>query len=171
MKNLFVICLFVAPLGVAYSVALGDAERWNVRFEKSLLDDSMNVYLWRKSIVNIRTKYGAPVTPLFVIACTEDVTSAHVSWDTYISSKDVPVLVRQDSDDAIELKWDISTDRESTFIRRPIAFVRSLLKRKQLVVEVTPFGESPVMAIFNLDDLAEAIKPLAEACHWKVSTS
>jgi hypothetical protein len=36
---------------------------------------------------------------------------------------------------------------------------------------VTPYGDSPQTAVFNIKGIETAIGPLAEACHWNTATA
>src|SRR5262245_22935382 len=47
-----------------------------------------------------------------------------------------------------------------------ISFLKDLLGGKMLFIQATPFNESPVSAEFNIEGLADAIKPLRAACGW-----
>ncbi|EIA1333958.1 hypothetical protein K6675_004653 [Vibrio parahaemolyticus] len=43
---------------------------------------------------------------------------------------------------------------------------KNLCSIEQLLTQITPYSESPVMATFDVSGLSEAIKPLRKACHW-----
>jgi type VI secretion system protein VasI len=47
-----------------------------------------------------------------------------------------------------------------------IPFVKRLLGGKRLLVEVAPFGASPVLAEFPVAGLDMAVAPLRQACGW-----
>jgi Type VI secretion system VasI, EvfG, VC_A0118 len=45
--------------------------------------------------------------------------------------------------------------------------LKDLMKSESLLVELTPYSESPIMTSFDVRGLTEAIKPLQAACPWK----
>jgi type VI secretion system protein VasI len=38
--------------------------------------------------------------------------------------------------------------------------------KSTMIVRITPFGENPFTATFNISGLEEAIVPLRQACKW-----
>ena len=48
----------------------------------------------------------------------------------------------------------------------PIPFLRTLVESERLVVQTTPYLESPSTAIFALAGAEAAISPIAEECGW-----
>jgi len=40
------------------------------------------------------------------------------------------------------------------------------MKHDNFLTQITPYGENPVMATFDIQGLKEAIKPLRKACGW-----
>ncbi|HHD81926.1 MAG TPA: hypothetical protein ENK94_01905, partial [Campylobacterales bacterium] len=67
---------------------------------------------------------------------------------------------------AVTKRWSISTDHEATFPPKSIGFTKDLIKHDKLLVQLTPYGDSPVMTTFDIGGLEEAIKPLRKACNW-----
>ena len=68
--------------------------------------------------------------------------------------------------DATTELWGISTDNVATFVAQPIPFLRTLVASDQLILQTTPYGESPSMATFELIGARAAIDPIAETCNW-----
>lgn len=142
------------------------AGKWQVSVEKSPIDDSTNVYMRVQAEAPVGTGYKRAHPSLF-IRCMENNTSSFINWGMFLGTDETRVLTRLDSNAAAERNWSISTDRKAVF--RPgdnVAWAQELMRYKKLLVQVTPYGESPVMATFDLTGLSEAIKPLREACHW-----
>jgi peptidoglycan hydrolase-like protein with peptidoglycan-binding domain len=53
-----------------------------------------------------------------------------------------------------------------------MTFIREIVHHERLLVQLTPYGEPPVMTTFDLRGLAAAIQPLAERClppEWLLS--
>ena len=77
------------------------------------------------------------------------------------------MLIRLDKQKSKTRSWSISTDNKAVFVRgSDISFAKELMKHDKLLTQVTPYGESPVMATFDIRGLTEAIKPLRKTCNW-----
>ena len=62
-------------------------------------------------------------------------------------------------------QWPLSTDKKATFYPRDdAAFLEQLLTSNSFVAQTTPYGESPITAVFDLTGLTAAVKPLREVC-------
>lgn len=68
--------------------------------------------------------------------------------------------------DATTELWGVSTDNEATFVTRPIPFLRTLVVSERLVMQATPYGESPTLATFDLAGGRAAIEPISDVCNW-----
>lgn len=140
--------------------------RWSVRSEKSPIDDSVNVYLSVQSEELVRSGYNT-VRPSLFIRCSENKTNVFLDWGLYLGLDSTPMLTRFDSDNATTETWSISTDNKAVFVRRgDITFAKKMMNHNKLLTQITPYGESPVMATFPISGLSEAIKPLRQACGW-----
>ncbi len=77
------------------------------------------------------------------------------------------MLTRLDKESAVTKAWSISTDNKAVFVSGSnIAFAKQFMEHQSLLAQITPYGESPVMANFDLVGLTDAIKPLRDACKW-----
>jgi type VI secretion system protein VasI len=64
-------------------------------------------------------------------------------------------------------KWmSTGDDGDSVFFSRPIDMIKQMLSAKRLLVEVEPLRMASQVASFELEGLAEAIKPLRGQCKW-----
>lgn len=140
--------------------------KWNVREEKSPIDDSLNVHLFVTSNETVRSGYST-VKPSLHIRCSENETNVFLNWGLYLGLEKTKMLTRFDKEKATMSSWSISTNNEAVFVRgNDIEFAKKVMKHQKLLVKVTPFGENPIVATFDISGLSEAIKPLREACHW-----
>ncbi len=140
--------------------------KWKVREDRSPIDDSVNVYLSITAAETVRSGYNT-VRPSLYIRCAENKTNVFLTWDLYLGLDSTTMLTRFDKQKATTSKWSISTDNKAVFVRgSDIDFARKLMNHNKLLTQITPYGESPVMATFEISGLQEAIKPLREACHW-----
>ncbi|MCX8474261.1 MAG: type VI secretion system-associated protein TagO [Sphingomonas sp.] len=110
------------------------------------------------------------------IRCQSNRTELYVNWNDYLGddSGDVyeewkKITIRIGSQEARTERWGISTDSEATFApSSPVALIQKMAKVDRLVLQTTPYNESPVTAVFNLKGIEKAVSPIAEGCGWKL---
>ena len=140
--------------------------KWRVGSETSPIDDSKNVYLNLTADKPVPGKYSRETYPTLVARCKENETNLFINFGFFLGSDSTSVTTRLDKEKAKKSTWLISTDHDAIFARSSIAFLKKLLKHDRLLVQLTPYGESPRMTEFDVRGLSSAIKPLREACHW-----
>jgi type VI secretion system protein VasI len=140
--------------------------KWRVQEGKSLIDDSINVYLTLVADDSVKSGYNT-VTPILFVRCAENKTDVYLAWDLFLGTDETRMLTRFDDEKAEKNTWSISTDHKAAFFRgSDVDFSKTLMKHEKLLVQITPYGENPVMATFEIRGLSDAIKPLRAACHW-----
>ncbi|MBK5072236.1 type VI secretion protein [Budviciaceae bacterium CWB-B4] len=143
---------------------------WMITQKVSPIDDSKNVVISLYADRPIETKSNGKSMPLLTIRCAEKKTSFYVYWDTYLGSKSLEVTHRLDSDKALTERWDISTDNKAVFYSDwnggAKAIIKQLNGKDKLFMQLTPYGSSPVSAIFYLNGMDNALKPVRDACGW-----
>ncbi len=139
--------------------------KWDTSIATSEIDDSQKVILTLAAENTIRSSYRTE-RPTLYLRCAENKTEAYINWGVFLGSDNTKVLLRYDKEKAKTRRWGLSTDHKATFVRGNIPFIKKLLKHKKLLVQVTPYSDSPVTTTFDLRGLKEAIKPLRKACHW-----
>jgi type VI secretion system protein VasI len=125
-----------------------------VNEEQSPLDDSRNVYLSTRSLQMTLGTLRLPVTPTLHLRCAENTTSIFVTWETVLDNESVEVTTRIDKLPAKSNYWNVSTDFEAVGLwngAEAIPFIRSLFGHDRLLVRVTPYGDSPPTAVFNIE--------------------
>lgn len=137
--------------------------RWLADVKINPIDDSKTVTLVSEAVSGI-SRRGYPVYAY--IRCKSNETDFFINWNDYIGGDEPAVLSRIGNAQAQTSKWDISTDNETTFHPQPIPFIKSLLASDKLILQVTPYSESPVTVIFDLTNLSESIKPVRDTCKW-----
>jgi type VI secretion system protein VasI len=76
-------------------------------------------------------------------------------------------MTRFDAETPQRESWSLSTDFGTSFVPgSEIGWRKKAMQHKKLFARITPYGESPVSAPFDITHLAQAIKPLRKACHW-----
>lgn len=126
--------------------------KWVVKSEISKIDDSVNayVYLDAENIVKSWNK-----------------TSLYVDWDMYLGLDSLNVLTRLGKTKATNKEWLISTDSKASFYNgNVIMYIKELMNHNSMLLQITPHGESPVSAEFDIRGLSVAIKAVRESCKW-----
>ena len=137
--------------------------KWHISEDINPVDDSKTVAL----ILVADSGEGPWGESLYlVMRCQSAQTNLLINWNTFISTESEYVLTRVGKDEAVTKKWRVSTDYQATFHPAPVAFIKEILTSNKLVVQVTPYGENTVTAIFDTTGLENAIKPLRETCSW-----
>ncbi|MDO6459635.1 type VI secretion system-associated protein TagO [Granulosicoccaceae sp. 1_MG-2023] len=136
---------------------------WETTHKVNPIDDTETVVLTQSSSSE-RTRYGR--APTLVIRCKSNKTEMYVNWADYLGSK-ARVLERLDKETAQTSAWSLSTDHRATFYPgSPIRRLKQMADGSTYVLQVTPYNESPVTAIFDMNALSEALTPLRKACNW-----
>lgn len=144
---------------------------WRVRIEKSLIDDSENVFLSLSSKEQTNCPYKSGTHQIY-IACRENTTSVWVIFGgCFMSSIQGKgrVTYRLDSEKASTKDFRESNDNSALGLWNggsSIPFIKQLLGHDRLVIRAMPFSDSTVTGQYNISGLDEAIVPLREACHW-----
>jgi type VI secretion system protein VasI len=154
-----------APDAAAPPPAPERTGKWEVREERNALDDSRTVYL-ALAADSGAARFGR--APILVARCQSNRTEVFVLWHSYLGSDGRDVTVRIDRGTARSERWSLSTSEDATFAPAPIAFLRGLSGARELVLQVTPYREAPITAVFDPSGLAAALAPLAEACNWRL---
>jgi len=136
--------------------------KWNVTVDTNPIDDSKTVTLVLDSDSG-KNRWGKSV--YLVARCKSNSTNLYIGWNEYLGREAV-VLTRVGDNKASTSRWSMSTDSKATFHKKPISFLKEMLKSNKLVAQITPYNESPITAIFNTSGLENAITPLRETCSW-----
>lgn len=108
-----------------------------------------------------------------VLRCHENTTSLYFVTGCRMTSGDYndygDISYRLDDDRARTVGGHESTNNRSLGLwtgGRSIPVIKQMFGKTQMVVRMTPYGENPFTATFDIAGLNEAISPLREACHW-----
>ena len=149
------------------SIDLTDTGQWDVTVGVNPIDDSEVVRL----VLVAQSGQSAWREPVTLVArCKSGETDVFIMWRDYLGSDNPRVLTRIGKQKASETRWSPSTDNTATFHTNPVVFLKQILweaaESTSLVAQTTPYNENPVTAIWDTKGLANAIKPLREACNW-----
>ena len=150
---------------------------WRTGRTTNALDDSPTV----TAVLDAAQGVGGLLDsdPIQVIArCQSNKTEVYIRWHDFLGddtptdvySEQKRVTYRFPPADATTELWGISTDNVAAFVAQPIPFLRTLVASDQLILQTTPYGESPSMATFELIGARAAIDPIAETCNWTLPT-
>ncbi|WP_088624665.1 type VI secretion system-associated protein TagO [Oceanicola sp. 22II-s10i] len=147
------------------------ASQWRTSRETNPLDDSTTVFL-ALTATSGQSRWGEPIT--LVARCKSNKTELYVNWGDYLGddSRDVYsewkyVNVRVGEAPMRTEKWGVSTDRKAAFAPGWAGnFLKELLDQDRLVLQTTPYGENPSLAVFDITGLRSVLGLLAETCNW-----
>lgn len=147
--------------------------KWEVSTATSKLTDDKNVtlFLTSEEVVNCGWNRGDKIG--LVIRCNEKKTSMYFNTRCHMTSSEYndygDVTYRLDSDKARTVGMTESTDNKAIGLwsgGKSIPVIKQMLTKNEMVVRMTPYGESPFTATFKIAGLADAIKPVREECKW-----
>lgn len=141
-------------------------KNWYVYEKQSEFEDTIDISLSVRSERNYFNKYEEEVTPLMTLECRENKTEVAIRWYTYLNNDTLDQRIRVDDKPDITQEWDVSTDYKAVFSQNPIELIKELSTAKSLLVEVTPYGDTPKVASFPIDGLEKLVPKLRQACNW-----
>lgn len=119
------------------------------------------------------SRFNGPVR--FVARCQSNQTEVYVVWHEYLGDDSRSVYdeykmvdVRVGDAESSSQQWGISTDKQATFAPASIDLLRQMAKQKRLVMQTTPYNESPITAVFDLTGAKAAIGEVAKTCNWEL---
>ena len=148
-----------------------DTGDWTIDVEKSVMDDSTNVFLFLDADQQTNCPYkDAPHT--IAIACRENETNLWFRFGGCFMS-DIQgkgrVTYRLDSDQARTKSFRESNNNMALGLwsgGQAIAFIKEMFGHERMIVRAQPFSESQVTGHYDIAGIETAIKPLREACNW-----
>jgi len=145
--------------------------KWRVMSDKNPLDDSTTVNAILTASSGKGT-YGGDVT--LIARCQSNKTEVYVNWNSYMGSGGVYgsdtsyTSVRIGSGKTLKQGWSFSNNGKGTFAMQPIKLLRNIASdNNKLVVQATPFSESPITAVFDTAGARNALDKLSKTCNWK----
>ena len=133
-----------------------DVGSWRVGEDVNPIDDTktFTAILTAKSG---KSKWGDNI--YIVLRYRSGKSEVYINWKSYLGSEAF-VLTRLGSEKAKTTEWSLSSDSKATFYKgKSIDFIKKLRQNDKAVFQVTPYGDNPITAIFELKGLSAAIKP------------
>jgi type VI secretion system VasI family protein len=131
----------------------------------------MNVVMRLHSIDAIQDRYGRVFHPSIVLACFENKTDFYIDTDGMFVA-DIGgygrVIYRFDSEKSRTLAMKESTDNRALGLWRGagIQFIKKAMQHQRLLLQITPYNDSPYLLDFDLAGLVRAAEPLRSSCNW-----
>jgi type VI secretion system protein VasI len=146
----------------ASRIAGPEGGAWTMLDEINPLDDSRTL---AAGLQSTSTTSGGPV--LLAMTCRSGMTGLVINWGDYLGPEAI-IVTRIDSDEpAFPLRWELSADSQQTvYPYDVVALIELLLAADRFVVQATPYNENPVVAVFDLAGIQNAIRPIREGCGW-----
>lgn len=144
--------------------------KWVVSSEVSRIDDSKTVILRLQAEGAVTGWPRKTSTPTLVIRCKERQTEAYfvtgMSPMVEYGNDGATITLRIDKAAAYKVRAAKSTDGEALFLPSAIGQIKKLMEGSTLLFEFVPFNSSPQLTTFQIAGLADAVKPVREACKW-----
>jgi len=157
------ICLTLTAFTAEDVFEEGSIGKWICNTEISPIDDTTTIWF---ALECETPTYRSPVLGIRWIDGKIDV---YIVWRNYLSDNTC-VTYRLDSEKAIKKTWYGSTDKEATFYpgksETVIKFIRKLMEADKLAVQITPYGEGPTTAIFDIRGLKNVVEQFNDTLHW-----
>ena len=106
--------------------------------------------------------------PLITIRCDNGVTQVVIAPQQRLSTSNqqMEVVLRVDGGEEVREVWQVSEDSLSALRPDPVPWLKTLLDATLLQVSFRPYLGKPIDFTFDIEGLATAAQPLAEACGW-----
>lgn len=147
-------------------------DNWDLSISQSKIDDTTTVLLRTRAQEPVAGRFNRIATPTLVLRCLENTTVAYINFDG-LHMTDIQnygqVTFRVDKQKAFSLRTRNSTDNKALGLwsgNSAIPFIKRLYGGNTLLVQATPFNDSPVTFSLNIAGLESAIQPLRTACKW-----
>lgn len=144
---------------------------WDVEKSTSKIDDSENVLIKRMATDFFYDRFNNQKTVGLYVYCREQRTDFFfVFEDQFMADSGGygEVTLRLDKEKARRVEMLASTDHSALGLwgGRGVAFLKSTIGKKQLLLVATPFHESNIEVTFDLTGYPEALAEVRKACKW-----
>jgi len=129
-----------------------------------------SIFLRQDSAVNIRGETGDnEVTPRLQFQCTPGSApiATSINWQRFISSFNTEAGFKVDGGSFLWLKLKVDQTEKVSLSRSAedtLKLIALLKSGQELLIEITPYSESPVTAEFDLTGFSDAIVALTTDC-------
>lgn len=141
--------------------------KWRAHSKVEKLDGTTTVTLALDSSDTVKLQYGRPEAATIIVRCLNNKTELYISWPEFLGvGRGIEVRWRADNTPITTEAWSPSTDGKAAFAPNPVAFLKKLADRSELLLSVAPYSKVATTLTFPIAGLEEALKPLRAACKW-----
>ena len=137
--------------------------KWRTSTDNDPLTDK-SVHIASLEADEGRGRFGDSIR--LIVRCKSGETEAYIVWNSFLGSDRLSVTSRIDKESASTSFWDISTDHKASFMPQPVASLKKFEGASSFVVNLTPYSESPITAIFDITGANDAFKNIRQDCKW-----
>lgn len=145
---------------------------WYVWKSQSKIDDSVSDLMMLLSDNLVNERAGKMGYGTIGIKCHQKTTTITFSAGELFLVDDDDygrVTYRLDKEKAKTKRMDVTTDNKALGLwsnSETIPFIKEMFGHDKMIVQITPYQETPATIEFTIKGLEEAIKPLRKACGW-----
>jgi type VI secretion system protein VasI len=144
-------------------ISSGDAGKWKTSTDTDPLTDK-SVHFAILEATDGRGRFGEKVQ--MTVRCKNGKTEVYVDWATFLGSDGINVTSRIDKAQAEKSYWGVSTDHKASFMPSPVPTLKKMSGGTTYAVNLTPFSDSPITAIFDIAGAETAFKDIRRDCKW-----
>jgi len=164
--KLIVIAVLLLPLKTVFA----DPGNWAISVGEDSSSYNTIATLQQDSLTTIKDEYAKnDLSPRLQFRCTPGAAAvtARIDWQRFISSFSTELGFKVDDGRFTWLKWKVDQSNMVTF--SPSAadsqkLIDLALGGEMLLVEVTPYSESPVTVEYDLEGFSDALAELKGSC-------
>ena len=142
----------------------GSTGKWEWGKVISPIDDTATIWFGLRCEDTVNSR-----SPVLWLRWVNGKTGLYISWNNYLSDN-TSVTYRLDAEKAAKKTWNGSTNNETTFYpgksETVIKFIQKLMKANKLAVQVTPYGEGPTTAVFDIRGLKNVVEQFNDTLGW-----
>lgn len=161
------------PAALAIEKDVATAGAWRIRQEASKITDEKTVFMTVESKDSVSCNWSRNSPVRLTIRCLENTTALIFSTECHMTSSSYndygDVDLRLDDGKAFVSSMVESTNSRSLGLwtgGSSIPVIKKFFGKKRLLARMTPYGESPFTAEFNIAGTELQIEPLRKACSW-----
>lgn len=143
---------------------------WSTRTKTNPLTDLTDVFLSVTANETIQCGYETE-RPMLFLRCQDNTTTAFMVTDCFMSDVQGYGSVRYRVDKQSEKKRNFKSSTDNMALglwsyNRSRPFIDHLQSGDKLIMQYTPYNDSPVLSTFDISGLEQALKPLRKECGW-----
>jgi type VI secretion system protein VasI len=136
---------------------------WITSTETDPLTDK-SIYFAQIDATEGKGRFGDRIS--MTVRCKKGKTEAYIDWATFLGSDEIRVTSRVDKSTAITNSWSLSTDHKASFMPQAANTLKKFVGATSFVVNLTPYSESPITALFDITGAEEAFADIRRECKW-----